>query len=462
MVLTDAGNERFWDNLLQLIEEHRVVPVLGPDLSVVHLADGSMCSLYEVLAERVAVRLEVSEDKLPAGAELNAIASRHLEGGGDMEDVYISLKAVMPVPGELEVPEALVKLAAIRPFGLFVTTTFDDLLVTALNRVRFEGRAKTRVFAYARDSMGDLPEDWDSVSTPVVFHLFGKVSSLPDYVVTQEDTLEFVHALQSERTRAKRLVNELCRNNLLILGCSFPDWLARFFIRLVKAERLLLASGKTDFVADSRVLGDPDLKLFLERFSRRTQIMSMDSANFINELHRRWFDRYPDAGPAVDAGAELDDTLPRIEPGAVFLSYASEDLNAARRIKDCLEAEGIDVFFDKQALESGDDYELKIARYIQRGSAFIPIVSSSTLTRKRRFFRIEWNAALEEEKRKSWEENFILPVSIDGTKSSEDALPPRFGELHWTQLPDGACTSDFVSKVKALYRSYQKASVSEV
>ena len=135
----------------------------------------------------------------------------------------------------------------------------------------------------------------------MVLHLFGKVSSIPDYVVTQEDTLEFIHALQSERTRAKRLINELCRSNLLILGCSFPDWLARFFIRLVKAERLLLASGKTDFVVDSKMLGESDLKLFLERFSCRTKIVSIASVSFVDELHRRWFDRFPDTVPAVDA-----------------------------------------------------------------------------------------------------------------------------------------------------------------
>ena len=131
--MTNAGREIFWDNLLQLIAEHRVVPVLGPDLLVVQQTNGSMRSLYGLLAERVAVRLGANAEKLPAGAELNAITSRHLEGGGDMEDVYISLKAVMPIPDELEVPKALMKLAAIRPFALFVTTTFDDLLATALN-----------------------------------------------------------------------------------------------------------------------------------------------------------------------------------------------------------------------------------------------------------------------------------------------------------------------------------------
>lgn len=39
---------------------------------------------------------------------------------------------------------------------------------------------------------------------------------------------------------------------------------------------------------------------------------------------------------------------------AVFLSYASQDADAARRICDALRAVGLDVWFDQSELRGGD------------------------------------------------------------------------------------------------------------
>jgi hypothetical protein len=39
---------------------------------------------------------------------------------------------------------------------------------------------------------------------------------------------------------------------------------------------------------------------------------------------------------------------------AVFLSYASQDADAARRIAQALRAEGIEVWFDESALAGGE------------------------------------------------------------------------------------------------------------
>ena len=40
--------------------------------------------------------------------------------------------------------------------------------------------------------------------------------------------------------------------------------------------------------------------------------------------------------------------------GAVFLSYASQDTEAAQKICDALRAAGIEVWFDKSKLRGGD------------------------------------------------------------------------------------------------------------
>jgi len=144
------------------------------------------------------------------------------------------------------------------------------------------------------------------------------------------------------------------------------------------------------------------------------------------------------------------------DEGAVFLSYASEDKEAVSRLKESLEAQHIDVFFDKDDLRAGEDFEIRLKHSISSCSVFIPVISRNTLTERRRFFRSEWNRALEEALKVAPSQRFILPVVIDDTAPVESAVPERFRSLHWEQLPDGRPSAEFVETVKPLYRHYQK------
>ena len=48
------------------------------------------------------------------------------------------------------------RLAAIRHFNLFITTSFDPLLENAINEVRFGGEPLTQTIAYAPNNVRDL------------------------------------------------------------------------------------------------------------------------------------------------------------------------------------------------------------------------------------------------------------------------------------------------------------------
>ena len=48
-----------------------------------------------------------------------------------------------------------------------------------------------------------------------------------------------------------------------------------------------------------------------------------------------------------------------LETKAVFLSYASQDAEAARRIRDVLGAAGVEVWFDQSELVGGDAWDRK-------------------------------------------------------------------------------------------------------
>src|SRR5262245_22290362 len=415
---------RFWEQLLLLVDEGRVIPVIGPDLLLLPLADPQVL-LYPFLAERMGEYLELTEDESPAEESLNSVACRYLAKGNDPEDIYSALKAVMPGEGELPIPETLIKLAGIGSFKIFVSITFDSLLERAINQVRFGGQRKTQVLAYSPNRKEDLDSSMAALNRPVVYHLFGKLSAVPDYAATEEDTLEFIHSLQSESKRPQRLFDELNQAHLLIVGCSVTDWLGRFFLRIGRRERLLLARGKTDFVADSRVRDDKNLVRFLQQFKTGTKIYPGGGAlEFVNELHERWTARHPQqTSAAAPAPVQQAPAGPGMEDGAVFLSYASEDLSQVQRIKDDLERAGVDVWFDKADLNAGDEYELKIKRNIERCSLFVPVISRNCLTPRRRFFRIEWNHAQSVALQVPPSMQFILPVVLDDTSPKEPFLP---------------------------------------
>src|ERR1051325_3167692 len=83
------------------------------------------------------------------------------------------------------------------------------------------------------------------------------------------------------------------------------------------------------------------------------------------------------------------------DPGtAVFLSYASQDAEAARKICDALRSAGIEVWFDADGgLEHGDEWDAKIRKQIKECVLFIPIISAHTQARLEGYFRIEWGLA---------------------------------------------------------------------
>jgi hypothetical protein len=182
---------------------------------------------------------------------------------------------------------------------------------------------------------------------------------------------------------------------------------------------------------------------------------------FIDELHDRWTAAHPQTLPAAASESVSTSTVPSTQAGAVFVSYASEDKSAAEKIKDALERAGVDVFFDRDDLQSGNDWEAKLRRSIRQCSLFVPVISQTTLVRDRRFFRLEWNLAVDEAMMASFldEEAFLLPVVIDNTTIEDADVPSKFRAIQWQSLPGGETTPEFVSRVLQLYRKYQKSRV---
>ena len=147
--------------------------------------------------------------------------------------------------------------------------------------------------------------------------------------------------------------------------------------------------------------------------------------------------------------------MPADSSRAVFLSYASHDAEAARRICDALCSAGVEVWFDQNELVGGDAWDAKIRKQIAECTLFVPVISAATQARREGYFRLEWRLAAQRTHMMSEQVSFLLPVVIDTTRDTEADVPAEFKAVQWIRLrpadPDGqALTDAFVARVQRL------------
>jgi hypothetical protein len=120
---------------------------------------------------------------------------------------------------------------------------------------------------------------------------------------------------------------------------------------------------------------------------------------------------------------------------AVFLSYAREDTDAARRISDALRTHGVEVWFDQNELRGGDAWDQKIRRQIGDCTLFLPIISRNTQERGKGYFRLEWKLAVEQTHLMAEGMSYLAPVAVDETPEAGAIVPPELMRVQWIRLP---------------------------
>lgn len=439
-----------WDELLLFITEGRVIPIVGRELLVVETLAGE--ALFgDLLAAELARALELSPEGLSPRPQLDEVATVYTQSGGQRRKIYSKLRSLAASPAIL--PRSLRLLAEIFDFRLFLSTTFDPLLAETLDAVRFGGEPHTQRAAFSPHlQLEDLPCEIRLLDRPWVFQLFGRLSASADYAVTEEDSLEFLHVLQSETHRPPLLFDELGKNHLLLLGCAFPSWLTRFFLRTVKNRRLLIPRETSEIVADREVAADPALTQFLRLYS--TEVIGTGGAvEFVDELHRRW--------QKLRGGAGIEPTRPApraaaMPAGAIFLSYASEDREIAAQVVADLESAGLEVWFDRDKLTAGDAWDLEIRRNIHSCSLFLPLLSPGSQRRLEGYFRKEWHWAVERAHGFDEAFPFLIPLVAEGVAHRATGFPEYFWTRQGVRLEQGRAPSEFISRTREIIRELRR------
>jgi hypothetical protein len=464
--------EEFWEDLLAFIEDGRVIPVVGAELLTVE-DGGKQIPLYRALAERLLKKYGFSATTLPGGEilrerhELNDAVCSLAIAGRRIRDLYRPVNDILNklLAEQKEVLRPLGELASIRQFDLFATTTPDDLLARALDTVRFDGTGQTDEIQYApklpTDRRRDIPEVRSSKYT-AVFYLFGKADVSPFYAIHDEDALEFPYTMQAG-DGPERMFSQLRNRNLLFIGCSFADWLSRFFLRLSNSERLFSDQRtKKEFFVGEETTNDRNFTVFLERFSRDSRCYPVDARAFVAELYRRWAARNPVSSvEARAAGSESVESATVSPGGAIFISYSSHDIIAAKRLLADLQEIGGDVaWLDKSTLKPGDDWERCLRSAVRRCSLFVPLLSANTEQRTEGYFRLEWTEAAERSRRIQGRK-FIFPIVIDpdyaGVMERYALVPEAFKAFQYCHAPAGQVSDELKVELREQLRTLRRA-----
>lgn len=436
----DSFAEYDWERLLTGIAEGVVVPIVGQ--GVVTFGDEDR-PLYPELVSSLSQRL-LGADKEPA--TLNELAYEHLLRGGNSNDLYASLSAIL-TRGKFEPGPSLQKLAEVG-FPLYLTTAFDPLLERAVRAAR--GACDVGAFAPAeRDK--DLPASPDQLKAAFVYHLLGRCRSVPgSFVAWEKDLLDFLAELPRHlASEGMRHLSEALHNaSFLALGLQLSDWVLRLVLRIAGQDKDQLVRN-TAWVAENEVAASS--VLFFGRATRNVRVVTRAPAEFVAELHERWKREHGASG----AQALRDSRQAPPPPGAVFVSYAREDAEAARRIKEQLESQGCTVWLDRERLQVGQDFNQEIAREVLRDCAvFISVVSAYTeqVVGDRYFHRERnWAAKRLEGFPQSSAPKFYLPFIISEGLTGELLREPEVTRtFQRTRCADGVLDADTAQKVRAL------------
>jgi hypothetical protein len=413
--------ERMWEILLSEIENGNVIPVIGSELFCINV-NNKCIHLNEYIIREIADALEIDYSESLTFTELAGDDYKGKWKNIGSELYYETNKILKEMSNrQIQISDALQKLLSIEKFKVVLTTAFDDWTFKTMEE-KWRGTT-VRELSYKKRSTG---QDIDNLSSPLLYHIFGKADVVPhSYVLTEDDLLDFLHCWLSENYRPKRLANVLREKYLLVVGCNYPNWLFRFFIHSMKNSLNSSSEDKMGMVADSKL--DDELVAFLSRINAQNHCNTVE---FIDELVERWQKR------------SHGNTKKEI-----FVSYASKDYEIVTKIVDKLKEWNVKVWFDKHELEPADEYAEEIKKQIRESKAFVPILSKNTLVTGRHFFKREWEWGRKETEWRGTEK-YIYPIVIEEIDLESDILPEKFKD---TQMIDFS-SINFDNDLKKLVR----------
>lgn len=313
-----------WDALMDMIEEGRCVPILGPGVTEFLL--GSQQEIAQRWADtyRFPMAAHVRRD-LPQVAQYLAVTQHDAEFPQRQLQKYLSTEMRKRHPENLvEVDDAAsldqliqqvgrerrksdpvepFRVLAALPLRMYVTTNPDNLLTAALTEA--QRPPAVDLFHWIGDDEVDWPpsvfdEQVDYKPTkerPLVYHLFGQLEQLNSVVLTEDDYFRYLVAISKGAEAIPDCVTRAwSAETLLFLGFRVDDWHFRVLFQSIMKQEGSARRKKKPHVAvqldleDGGTMDPEGARAYLEGYFADEQINIYwgDSDKFIRDLWDRW------------------------------------------------------------------------------------------------------------------------------------------------------------------------------
>lgn len=180
------------------------------------------------------------------------------------------------------------------PLPVYMTTNYDDFMLTALKGASKEPRRElcrwNRSPSLQAEKAVLTPAFVPTPANPVVFHLHGHVSVPESIVLTEDDYLDFLVAVSGEpKLLPHQIKKALAGASLLFVGYRLADWDFRVLHRglVMAGEQSLRRLSVTVQLRPN----DPAREYLEEYFSAmNVRVYWGTASDFASELRRRWRD----------------------------------------------------------------------------------------------------------------------------------------------------------------------------
>ena len=441
--------ERHWNSLIASLRHGQCVLVLGPEIPVqvapgAHGIDSESGSFGQAFARVLAAELE-DDNRRVTSTSLAAVAQQYEDSEGFGANA-LRAAAERFYGSEAFAPSDVHTTLAALPFTMIVSTCQDPLLERALLLADKTPIIKRYHFR------GDRRENPEFVipgspQAPVVFHLFGDAREPPSLVLSENDILDFLISVVSERPP---LPNSLLRalkrvgQSFLFVGFGITHWDLRVLLKVL-IRALELTRGGSAFAAEPlRALLQPDREetiLFYQR-GTRVEVEDADVGSFLAELARRLAGEGGYAGEAAPIGPR-----PR-----VFISYAREDGDLAARIFDALQKAHFEPWLDRESLAGGEEWDQRIESGLEE-SDFVLVLYTPQFCKKTDSY-VNKEVALARRRALSVRGSFLIPLRTEELADAERVAELR--EYNEMELRPEFFEEDCAKVVSTMLREYQR------
>lgn len=417
-----------WDELLDFISDKQLTPIIGKEMYKFK-ENSLLIPIDEYLSKQILDAYKVTGQ--PALSLTKAVNFLANENKIKMMDIVRKLKSI--VKGiNFEFP-LLTEFLGISDLNYFINTAvYNNVLENNLAEVRKQN--PTSINFSINEPFSDS-NDLERLQEPFVFNVFGSLLNTVDPALSEEDMLEYTGYFKEKMKNATNLINALKNKNLLFLGCTFPDWMVRFILRLLSNEPMHDWGARRTII----VVNDPsDLRNIQYDFLKNYDVVTYEgnTEDFVNELSKQWKQKNPLS----------------IKNKMVFLSYTIKDKEAVENLKKAIEGiSHVTCWYDNREIIAGDDFKTEIAKNIKSADLFIPLISANSLMHKDGYVQLEWFTADNVNTFRKIDgktEKYLMPVVIDETNPYDTNVPKYFSELSIGKVPLGNPGQEFINQLR--------------